>query len=256
MIVEKFRVRDLVLLLVVAGVTAFGCIFYWVSLLSTQAAELETARHRSELRARQLDEAAAQQLDATVRSIDTALRYLRTVYVEDSGNFDHAVKDVLSAYPKGMLQFIVVFGRNGYLAYSSEPAAERLYFGDREHFQVHAEGDQDQLFVSKPIIGRISGKPLIQFTRAIRDGGKFLGVIGVPVRPEYLSDNLNALRVDATDRLGILRPDGVLIARSHHLDGGLKTLGSPERPFIGARSGQRGLFRGVSAVDKVPLLFS
>ena len=256
MIATRLWFRDLFWFLLITGTTVIGCLYYWVSLQSTQAAELETAKHRSELRVMQLNEAAAQQLDATVRSIDTALRYLRTVYVEDRKNFDHAAKDVLAAYPQGMLQFITVFGADGYLAYSSNRTRERLFFGDREHFRIHADSNDDQLFVSKPITGRIANVPLIQITRVIRDGKRFLGVIGVPVRPDFLSNNLKALRVDSTDLLSIIRLDGTLIARSQNLEGGLKLKLPPTRPFIGSQAGERGLFRGPSTIDKLPLLFS
>lgn len=155
-----------------------------------------------------------------------------------------------------MLQFVTVFDAEGYLAYSSNGTRDHLFFGDREHFRIHADRRDDQLFISKPIIGRIANVPLIQLTRPIRDGERFFGVIGIPLRPDYLSDNLRSLKVDPADMLAIVRLDGTLIARSHRLEEALKTRLPADRPFIGAQAGQRGLFRSDSAVDGVPLLFS
>ncbi|MBL8491486.1 MAG: response regulator, partial [Rhodocyclaceae bacterium] len=207
-------------------------------------------------RAAQLEEAVAQQLDAILRSTDTALQHLRATYVHNRRGFDRAARDVLATYPKGMLQFITVFGPDGYLAYSSTPNGQRLYFGDREHFRVHADGGKDGFFISKPIVGRIAGVPLVQLTRPILDDGKFLGVIGIPLRPDYLSDKLGLLRVDEADTLSIVRLDGSIIARSHHLEEALKMRVPADRPFMSAKPGERGQFRSVSTVDKVPLLFS
>lgn len=250
------NLRSIAWFLLITGTALFGCISYWLSLQSTQSIELEEERHRLELRAKQLNEAVAQQMDATMRSVDTALQHLRTVYINDRKNFDKTARDVLAAYPKGMLQFITVFGSDGYLAYSSNNTSERIFFGDREHFRVHTADEKDELFVSKPITGRIANVQLIQITRVIRDGKRFLGVIGIPLRPDYLSMHLKALRVDSTDMIAIARLDGTLIARSSHLDEALKAKLPADRPFIGAQVGQRGLFRSQSKIDGIPLLFS
>ena len=200
------------------GISVAGCAYYWSLLRTSQAQELRVARERTEARANQLQEAAAQQFDATVRSIDTALKYLRVVYVGDRGNFDRAAHDVLRTYPKGMLQFVTVFGPDGYLAYASSGQRERIYFGDREHFRVHLDDKQDELFISKPIIGRIAGVPLIQFTRAIHDGRRFLGVVGIPVRADYLAAAFGALRVAPDDLLAVIRSDGGFLARNRGLE--------------------------------------
>ena len=256
MTIDRQLHRSLVTAALIVGVTIAAGLYYWTSLQAAQAADADAARHRMEIRAVQLDHAVALQLDATLRSIDTALRHLRNVYVHDRGAFDRAARDVLAAYPQGMLQFITVFGPDGYLAYSSTPSSERLYFGDREHFRVHLDSADDPLFISKPIVGRLAGVPLIQVTRAIREGTRLLGVVGIPLRPDYLANDLGLLRVDPADTLAIVRTDGSIIARSHHLEEALRTIVPADRPYLRAQPGDRGLFRSVSAVDKVPLLFS
>ena len=250
----SFRIALLVLAFI--GISVAGCAYYWSSLRNSQAQELRAARERIEVRANQLQEAAAQQFDATVRSIDTALKYLRIVYVDDRGNFDRAAHDVLRTYPEGMLQFVTVFGPDGYLAYASNNQRERIYFGDREHFRVHLDDKQDKLFISKPIIGRIAGVPLIQFTRAIRDGRRFLGVVGIPVRADYLAKAFGALRVAPDDLLALIRPGGGFMARNRGLEGALSATVPADRPFLLAKPGERGLFRDVATIERVPMVFS
>ncbi len=256
MAVDRQLRRSLATAALIVGVTIAGGVYHSLALRDSQVAEADAARQRIELRAVQLDHAVALQLDATLRSIDTALRHLRNVYVHDRGGFDRAVRDVLAAYPQGMLQFVTVYGPDGYLAYSSTPTSERLYFGDREHFRVHTEAADDLFFVSKPVVGRITGIPLIVLTRAIRQGKQLIGVVAIPLRPDYLANDLGRLRVYPTDTLAIARTDGSIIARSHHLDEALRTIVPADRPYLRAQPGERGLFRSVSAVDKVPLLFS
>ena len=258
----SLRTRNSLYLLIIVGVSLLACALYWQSLRQTQAAELAAAHERSELRAVQLKSAIEQQLDATLRSVDVALRHLRSVYIHDRKNFERAAQEVLATYPKGMLQFVTVFDADGRLAVSTTPggrveqAPSRLRFDDREHFRVHAETEHDEIFISKPIIGRIAGIPLIQITRTIRDGERFLGVIGIPLRPEYLANELGSLRVDPADMLAIVRHDGSIIARSRHPDEALKTKLPEDRPFLKAQAGEQGVFRSTSTVDKIPLLFA
>ncbi len=257
MIADSYRLRTVVGFLLATGITLLGCGAYWVSMTHEQSEELATEQRRLELRATQLSEAAAQEVGATVRGIDTALKYLRTAYVKDRRNFDQSAKDLLAAYPNEMFPVVVVVGKDGFLEYSSKPVTgPRPYFGDREHFQAQANSDDDQLFVSKPVFGRIAEGPLVQINRGIRDGKHFLGTISIPIRPEYLSNTLKTLRVDPTDVLGIVRMDGGIIARNHHLEEALKVKLPADRPFIGAQVGQRGVFRSESAIDAVPMLFA
>ena len=248
------RYSSLALLLLLG--TALGSALYWNQLLHRQEAESAAARQFGELRASQLTEAVALETDATLRSVDTALQHLRSVYVGDRAHFDQVARNVIASYPAGMLQYVTVFGPDGYLVYSTAPHSARIYFGDREHFRVHADGNNDALFISQPVIGRLASIPLIQITRPIRDGKRFLGVIGIPLRPDYLSQELRSLRVVPDDLLAIVRPDGHLIARSHRLDEALVSTVPSDRPFLKASPGERGIFRATSTFDKVPLLFA
>jgi PAS domain S-box-containing protein len=240
----------------IVALSIAGCAYYWSSLLESQTFAMQSAKERDELRANQLTEAVTQQFDGTLRSVDTALQFLRAIYVKDPGNFDRTAQQILASFPKGMTRLIVVFGVDGYLAYASDGMAKRLFFGDREHFRVHADSTEDRLFISKPVTGRIDNITLIPMSRPIRNGKQFLGVISISLRPDFLSEKFGALRVVPEDLLSIIRSDGSFIARSRHLDQALKTTLPPDRPYLVAKPGDRGMFRDIATVDKIPLLFS
>ncbi len=248
--------RRIALVALIIGLAISGCAVVWFSVLSEQASERAAAKARIEIRANQLDEAATQQIDATLRSVDTALQYLRVEYLREPLEFDRAVHDLLATFPEGMLEVVVVFDADGYLAYSSHGPAKRIYFGDREHFKVHADSGADRLFISKPVTGRLNPIPLIPLSRPIFDGKRFRGVISIPLRPEYLSEKFRDLRVAPDDLLAIVRADGKFIARNHHLEQALTTTLPPSRPFLVAKPGERGTFSDISTVDGIPELFS
>jgi diguanylate cyclase (GGDEF)-like protein/hemerythrin-like metal-binding protein/PAS domain S-box-containing protein len=253
---QKFR--SVVYPLMIIGITVIACASYWVSLLNTQHLEMEAALHRGELHVEQINNAVDQQLDATLRSVDTALRHLRSVYLHNRKDFDRSVLDIIAAYPNGMLQIVTVAGADGYLGYSSNlkngAKPEQVYIGDREHFRVHADSEADQLFISKPIIGRIAGVRVIQITRAIREGKRFAGVIGIPLRPDYISNNLSFLHIASGDLISIALEDGSIIARSRKLDDPLKT--PADRPYLRSHPGDHGIYRDRSLIDHAPMLYS
>ena len=225
-------------------------------MLDTQRADVDVARHRAELRATQLSEAASREFDVTLRSVDAALLRLRRVYVEGGGHFETAVQDVVSAYAPGVLQYVIVVGTDGYVSYTSGPEQARTWLGDRAHIQAHGEGKPDRVHIGAPVMGRMAGVQIVQVTRAIRDGQRFVGVIGMALRPDQLSANLAALQIEPSDMLAVVRTEGEFIARSHGLDEALKTKLPKDRPFLAAQPGARGVFRSPSTVDKVPLVFS
>jgi diguanylate cyclase (GGDEF)-like protein/PAS domain S-box-containing protein len=248
--------RNALQVLGIAGAAILACVWYWVSLLDTQKAELQQARQHSEQHVAQLGEALSQQLEATLHSIDAALLQLRTAYLRRPQDFDQEAQALRASFPAGMLQFVTVFDADGYMRYSSNASKEHIFIGDREHFREHATSGEDHLLVSKPMRGRLEGAPIVVLSRPIREGGRFRGVIGLPLRLDYLSDQLALLRADPADRIAIVRLDGVIIARSHGLDKALKTRVPADRPFLQPRAPLRGLFRGLSPVDGVPLLYA
>lgn len=79
---------------------------------------------------------------------------------------------------------------------------------------AHDAGDGDALFVGRPIVGRITGKPLIPVTRrASGPEGSFAGVVGAALDPEYLHAFYRSLGLQPGRTLALLRLDGYLLVR-------------------------------------------
>ena len=90
---------------------------------------------------------------------------------------------------KDLIVQVAVIDERGYLAASSLSAnPSPVFLGDREHFQVHRKALSDDVFISRPIVGRVSGQNTLQFTRPILGAtGDFQGVMVVSMNPEHLA---------------------------------------------------------------------
>lgn len=93
---------------------------------------------------------------------DSELLALRRAYQSDPENFDIAAW-AKTTQPQG--DMTVQFGISsaaGFIKQSTQgPITAPIYVGDRPHFQFQVERPQDQLYISAPIVGRISQKQAI-----------------------------------------------------------------------------------------------
>ncbi len=72
---------------------------------------------------------------------------------------------------------MAVIDAQGRLVFSNLAKVEApVDLSDREHFRVHRDHpQQDRLYISKPVLGRVSKQWTIQFTRPIHKDGQFAG---------------------------------------------------------------------------------
>ena len=64
-----------------------------------------------------------------------------------------------------------------------------LNFADREYFKVHLQQDSGKAYISKPTVGRVSGKWAFQLTRRInKPDGRFGGIVSVGINPVYFAN--------------------------------------------------------------------
>lgn len=90
----------------------------------------------------------------------------------------------------------------------------RANIKDREHFTVHLESDSRKLYVSKPVLGRTSGKWSIQLSRRInKPDGTFGGVAVVSVDPHYFADFYRHMNLGSKAVISLIGFDGVVRIR-------------------------------------------
>ncbi|NUQ35854.1 MAG: PDZ domain-containing protein [Planctomycetaceae bacterium] len=141
-------------------------------LASIERQAVQGTRHDLANLARLFDE----HVSRLVRSTDVAMVAMRRTLEGDAAGFR---LEAWLAQNAGLIEDLpqigVIDARGILVATSVGPLPARIDLSDREHFRVHAEaGGADRLFVSKPVLGRASGKYTIQLTRPYRDkDGRF-----------------------------------------------------------------------------------
>ena len=103
---------------------------------------------------------------------------------------------------------------NGDLVASSTGALTApVSIADREHFKVHQGAGADTLFISKPVLGRASGKWSVQLSRGYRDlAGNFAGVLVVSLAAEKLSAFYQSIDLGPDGGILLVGLDGVVRA--------------------------------------------
>jgi signal transduction histidine kinase len=128
---------------------------------------------------------------------------------------------------------------------------------DREHFRVHAENDSGQLFIGKPVMGRVTGKSSISVTRRInKSDGSFGGVVLVSIDPTYFSNFYRSIDLGRYGVVTLIGRDGIIRSRLSGLtaDVGQDLGRSPVMRAV--ETSERGNLRFRSVVDNIDRLWS
>ncbi len=223
--IRQLRVQ-LITTIAVIMVSLWGTVAY--QLASERGAALRTAAQHG----KNLSGIVAEHFSSYAGAADLLLQHLRTQWTRDPKRFAEAV-----AVEKGFRKdvFVVqvaVIGADGWVAYTDLPAPkERVFLGDREHFKTHRSAGPDQLYISGPVKGRVSGKLSIQFTRRILDrNGRFAGVLVLSVSPQALIRVYEGLDLGAN---GL-----VAISAAHRARRTPKFHRAPPQRAPGAKSGK------------------
>ncbi|GLH71740.1 hypothetical protein GETHLI_02420 [Geothrix limicola] len=122
------------------------------------------------------------------------------------------------------------------------PAGPPLSVADRDYFQIQKDSPATGLFISRPSIGRLTGKWDLHLSRRIeRPDGRFAGIVYGTITLDELSRSLNQIDVGPHGSISLRGEDLSLLVRYPALTGREEMLGNRtvSGDFLNAiRSGQ------------------
>ena len=250
------------------SVVAFGAaliVSFWIAAFTLAYQDRAALHVQMQRDAGNLALVFEQNVAHTVADLDRGIQFLRWARSHAPANVewpDILAQDFVSNRETAQTS---VIDANGYMVTSSallRPPAP-MYLGDREHFQAHLNSKGDFLFISKPVIGRASGKWSVQFARKLTDNaGQFAGVVVISLDAARLARNYSELNLGPGGGLALVGDDGILragsgmfadlIGKPFGADGGeaMPETGPPSYP---GDANPGGLVTAERRVDSAPL---
>lgn len=110
---------------------------------------------------------------------------------------------------------VSVADRTGAMISSNFDISQPITIADRPHFRHFSESDADDLYISVPVLGRVSNRWTIQFVRRLPDvAGQFDGIIVASLPPDYLIRFYHTIDVGTDGLVTVAGLDGIIRAQT------------------------------------------
>ncbi len=244
------RINNIILVCLLSLAVIWGAVYYHTS--TDRSIVISAAGINSS----NLAIAFEEHVKKTVQNIDGLLLQLRSEYQQNPLGFGDRIRLFEDKSVADLLIQVSIIGKKGMMTFNTKGLPPvPLDLSDREHFRVHLAAQKDQLFISKPVLGRVSKQWSIQFTRKIMDSrGAFTGVIVLSVDPDYFSNFYKGINIGPGGAITLAGMDGVIRARTSKITSATEPRGLTlpiNRPFFDPSKPAAGIYRAVSVVDGV-----
>jgi diguanylate cyclase (GGDEF)-like protein len=177
-----------------------------------------------------------QYITRVIEEADGALQTLRQSYMEDPEHFN--ITDWMGR-TRSMTKLTLNYGiadADGFIVQSSHSHLSKpVYVGDRDHFIFHVASTTDQLYISPPVVGRITGRTTIEFTRPLRKpDGSFAGTVATSLNLDQLEAFFGSLDIGQHGVVSLTGFDGIVRARGGADKDARRLIGtgSPDSPLF------------------------
>jgi hypothetical protein len=201
--------REVLLAFIVCAAALWGAIAWLLYDAHRDAIDAANATNAN------LARSIAEYEDSSMRAIDLSLRVLRDEWLRARPAFDAAVARHEEYLRKEKVIQVAVLDAAGNVLYSRVSLSGSPNFADRDYFRRQKRSLSDELYVSPPVLGRITGQWAIQVSRPILDAqGRFAGLIVMAVPPPALESVYKDIRLGEQGVIGLARADGTILART------------------------------------------
>lgn len=199
-----------------------------------------------------------QQVFRTLKAAEQVAAFVREQYLQQGADINLRDWVAQGVIREAMFTIVSVVDEHGDIVSSSRETGA-VNYADRAFFQaLQGGGTRDELFVSGPVLGRVSGQWRIPMAlRIVRGDGRFGGVVVMSVDPANFTDFYRQADLGEQGLLELAGLDGVVRGRKA---GGAASFGADARglPWFQSRTAapEGDLVDAGGAVDGVPRILS
>jgi signal transduction histidine kinase len=194
------------------------------SIISSRNSDIHDAKSDAINFAAAFQDEVEHTLDATAGTMEIVARQIQ----KNNGHFDlyHSAQEI-PLLAAGTIQAAAIGADGRLVATTIEPHPQPMDLSDREHFRIHLDGHFKGLFISKPVMGRVSKQVTIQISRRLEDkNGKFLGVLVFSLPPGSLTSLYKSVDFGPNGVITLTGLDNIIRARfTHDHPDGLSEIG-------------------------------
>jgi diguanylate cyclase (GGDEF)-like protein/PAS domain S-box-containing protein len=229
----------------------------WTAVLLRIGDEQEAARENAQAESQAFVRIYEEHTVRLLRQVDQASRFLKMEFERNDGFVDLAAfagrKGLL---PADLAPMITIVDARGEVVTRTHDEVN-VNLRAREYFQAHVEADQDDLYIGRPVIGRVTRQWSIPLSRRLNNAdGSFAGIILIALNPLTLYTDYDAPFLGKHGSVGLLGEDDVFRIRRI----GESTRFAETVDFSafkrGYTGGNHGSFTRASPIDGVRRIYS
>ena len=230
----------------------------WIYVLYQSRAERAQAIQSTFRDTSNLAIAFEEQTQRTLVAIEQTLAFLKADYERDPSSFDiHSAFDRVSGLRDITFQLAFIDQDGIFRASNLEAVSAPMDLSDREHFRVHVAADSGTIYISRPLVGRISGRASLNISRRLnRPDGSLAGVLVLSFNPDTLVRLYQNIDIGKDGELLLIGLDGVVRASATRQQRGTgEDIG--QTPFYRhVRASPIGSFDSPGPIDGIERIYS
>jgi diguanylate cyclase (GGDEF)-like protein len=196
-------------------------VLLWASIIMALNHEYSATETAAQQSASNLVRAFQESMRRTIGEIDQILLSARAFYMAQGERFDFNEWARNQILPDRMTAAIGMADRTGHVFADTLPIPPNVSIADRPHFRAQIDPGYDDLFISRPVHGRVSNQDTIQFTRKLLGrNGQFAGVTVLSLGCNQLSRFYQTLDLGG-GFVSLLSANGVVLARGPLVPGAI-----------------------------------
>lgn len=191
--------------------SSFITMFMFISFIFNEQA---LTRHSAQRDTENLARGFAETVNNSINDVDQIMMLMRSAYSANPVGIKLSDWTTARKFNTKLTVQISIVDRNGLLLQSSlDMPKTPVNLSDRAHFKAQLNPNADELFISDPVVGRVSNQRTIQLTRKLLNNkGQFSGILVVSLDTDYLSQYYHSFDISNGEIL-LVSADGVIDAR-------------------------------------------